>query len=74
MKNSSWSLQPLPAAAEMLRRAEVSYQAAKFSIAELFDAYRTMWDVRSQELDLERQMAVAEANVERAAVLMPLSH
>ena len=56
----------------MLRRAEVSYQAMKFSIADLFDAYRTMWDARSQELELERQMAVAEANLERAAVLVPL--
>lgn len=63
----------LPAAVEMLRRAEVSYQAMKFSIADLFDAYRTMWDARSQELELERQMAVAEANLERAAVLVPLA-
>lgn len=62
----------LPAAVEMLRRAEVSYQAMKFSIADLFDAYRTMWDARSQELELERQMAVAEVNLERAAVLVPL--
>ncbi|MBX3220989.1 MAG: TolC family protein [Labilithrix sp.] len=62
----------LPAAAEMLRRAEVSYQAAKFSIAELFDAYRTLWDARLQELDLERQMALAEVSLERAAVLVPL--
>ncbi|MBX3216027.1 MAG: TolC family protein [Labilithrix sp.] len=62
----------LPAADEMLRRAEVSYQAGKFSIAELFDAFSTLWDARLQELDLERQMAMAEASLERAAVLVPL--
>jgi outer membrane protein, heavy metal efflux system len=62
----------LPLAVEMVRRAEVSYQAMKFSIAELFDAYQTMWETRLQELDLERQMAVAETNLERAAVLVPL--
>ena len=38
-------------------------------MTELFDAYQTMWDARSQELDLERQMADAEADLERAAVL-----
>lgn len=63
----------LPANVELLRRAEVTYQAGKFSIVELFDAYRTMWDARSQELELERQMAVAEASVERAAVLVPIA-
>lgn len=62
----------LPAATEMLRRAEVTYQAATFSIAELFDAYRTMWDARLQEIELERQMAVAEASLERASVLIRL--
>ncbi|MCW5833922.1 MAG: TolC family protein [Labilithrix sp.] len=62
----------LPAAAEMRSRAEVSYQAAKFSIAELFDAYNTLWEARLQELDLERQMAIAEVSLERAAVLVPL--
>ena len=59
----------LIAATELLKRAEVTYQAGKFSITELFDAYQTMWDARSQELDLERQMADAEADLERAAVL-----
>lgn len=63
----------MPAAQELLRRAEVTYQAATFSIAELFDAYRTMWDARLQEIDLERQMALAEINLERSAVLMPLA-
>ncbi|MBX3229432.1 MAG: TolC family protein [Labilithrix sp.] len=63
----------LPAAAELLRRAETTYQAGTFSIAELFDAYRSTWDARLQELDLERTMATAEVAVERAAVLVPLA-
>ncbi|GEM_PF-445614 len=62
----------LPSNAELLRRAEVSYQAAKFSIAELFDAYRTMWEARAQELELERQLAVAEARLMRATALVPI--
>jgi len=63
----------LPTANELLRRAEVTYQAGTFSIADLFDAYRAMWEVRAQELDLEKQMATAEATLERAAVLLPIS-
>jgi outer membrane protein, heavy metal efflux system len=63
----------LPAATELLKRAEVTYQAGTFSIAELFDAYQTMWDARLQELDLERRKAMAEAALERAAVLLPLA-
>jgi cobalt-zinc-cadmium efflux system outer membrane protein len=63
----------LPAAAELLSRAEVTYQAGTFSIAELFDAYRTTWDARLQELQLEEQMAEAEIALERAAVLIPLA-
>lgn len=62
----------LNAATELLGRAEVTYQAGKFSITELFDAYQTMWSARAQALDLERQMATAEADLERAAVLAPL--
>lgn len=63
----------LPAAAELLSRAEVTYQAGTFSIAELFDAYRTTWDARLQELELEEQMAQSEITLERAAVLIPLA-
>ena len=63
----------LPAAAELLSRAEVTYQAGTFSIADLFDAYRTTWDARLQELQLEQQMAEAEIALERAAVLVPLA-
>jgi cobalt-zinc-cadmium efflux system outer membrane protein len=59
----------LATAAELLRRAEVTYQAGAFSIAELFDAYQTMWAARLQELDLDRQVAAAEAELKRAAAL-----
>ena len=62
----------VPAATELIKRAEITYQAGTFKITELFDAYQTVWDARAQELDLERQMADAEAAVERACVLMPL--
>jgi outer membrane protein TolC len=62
----------LAAASELMTRAEVTYQAGNFKIAELFDAYQTAWDARAQELDLERQMADSEAQVERACVLLPL--
>ncbi|MET0283765.1 MAG: TolC family protein [Polyangiales bacterium] len=65
-------VQSLSAATELLKRAEVSYQAGSFSIAELFDAYETMWDARAQELVLERQHSDAEAALERAAALLPL--
>lgn len=62
----------VPAAAELIKRAEITYQAGTFKIAELFDAYQALWNARAQELDLDRQMADAEAAVERACVLMPL--
>lgn len=62
----------VPAAAELIKRAEITYQAGTFKITELFDAYQTVWEARAQELELERQMADAEAAVERACVLMPL--
>ncbi len=62
----------IAAATALLKRAEVTYQAGRFSITELFDAYQTMWDARSQELDIERQGADAEADLERAAVLLPI--
>jgi cobalt-zinc-cadmium efflux system outer membrane protein len=64
--------QTIAAATELLNRAEVTYEAGKFSITELFDAYQTMWDARQQELELERQSADAEADLEKAAVLLPL--
>lgn len=59
-------------AQQLLQRAEVTYQAGTFSIAELLDAYRTLWEARIEELELERQRAEAEAELERAAVLLPL--
>ena len=55
-----------------MTRAEITYQAGNFKIAELFDAYQTAWDARAQELDLARQMTDAEAAVERACMLLPL--
>ena len=60
----------LVAAEDLLKRAEITYQAGKFSIAELFDAYQTIWEIRSQELEIKRQVASAEAELERAAVLI----
>lgn len=59
-------------AAQMISRAEVTYQAGTFSIAELLDAYRTLWDARIQELELDRQSAEAEAELEHASVLLPM--
>ncbi|MBX3185571.1 MAG: TolC family protein [Labilithrix sp.] len=65
--------QSLVAATELLGRAERTYQVGAFSITELLDAHRTMWEARIQELDLDRQRAEAEAEVERAAVLLPVA-
>jgi outer membrane protein TolC len=62
----------LPMAKELLDRAEFSYQAGLFSIAQLFDAYQSMWEARTQELTLERQRADSEVDVERAAALWPI--
>lgn len=62
----------LAAAAELMTRAEITYQAGNFKIAELFDAYQTAWDARAQEFDLARQMTESEAAVERACMLLPL--
>ncbi len=58
---------------ELLRRALVTFQAgstAGFNIQDLFDAYRTMWDARSQELELQRTFAESEADLERAVALV----
>ena len=58
---------------ELVRRALVTFQAgntAGFNIQDLFDAYRTMWDARSQEIELERTYAEAEADLERAVALV----
>jgi outer membrane protein, heavy metal efflux system len=61
----------LSTTAELLDRAEVSYQAGgDFSILDLLDAYRSVWEARAQELELERTFADAEADLERAAALM----
>ncbi len=60
----------LAPAGELLQRAETTYQAGAFSIAELLDAYQTVWAARAEAFDLERQRADAEADVEHAAVLV----
>jgi cobalt-zinc-cadmium efflux system outer membrane protein len=60
----------LSATAELLQRAEISYQAGgTFLILDLLDAYRAVWEARAQELELERSFADAEAELERAAAL-----
>ena len=58
---------------ELLKRAEVSYQAGTFAILDLLDAYRAAWDAREQALDLEKAFAQAEAELEHAAVLLPVT-
>lgn len=58
---------------EMLERAEVSYRAGgDFSILDLLDAYRSVWEARAQKLELERGLASAEADLRRAvATVVP---
>ena len=63
----------LKATDELLARAEVSYQAGTFAILDLLDAYRAVWDARAQELELEKAFAGAEAELEHAAVLLPIA-
>ncbi len=58
---------------ELLARAEVSYQAGTFAILDLLDAFRAVWDARAQELELEKAFAEAEAALEHAAVVLPIS-
>ena len=55
-----------------MRRAEVSYQAGAFAILELLDAYHSVWDAQSQEIDLEETFAHAEADLEHAVALLSL--
>jgi cobalt-zinc-cadmium efflux system outer membrane protein len=64
----------LKATDELLARAEVSYQAGTFAILDLLDAYRAVWDARSQALELEKAFAGAEAELEHAAVLFPIDN
>ena len=63
----------LKATGELLARAEVSYQAGTFAILDLLDAYRAVWEARAQDLELEKAFAEAEAELEHAAVLLPIS-
>ncbi|HEX3777234.1 MAG TPA: TolC family protein [Polyangiaceae bacterium] len=63
----------LKATDDLIARAEVSYQAGTFAILDLLDAYRAVWDARAQELALEKAFADAEAELEHAAVLLPIA-
>ncbi|MEO8903108.1 MAG: TolC family protein [Polyangiaceae bacterium] len=63
----------LKATDSLLARAEVSYQAGTFSILDLLDAFRAVWDARAQALELEKAFAESEAELEHAAVLLPIS-
>ncbi|HEX3850846.1 MAG TPA: TolC family protein [Polyangiaceae bacterium] len=63
----------LKATDDLLARAEISYQAGTFAILDLLDAYRAVWDARVQALGLERAFAQAEAELEHAAVLLPIN-
>lgn len=58
---------------DLLARAEVSYQAGTFQILDLLDAYRAVWEARAQALELEKAFAEAEAELEHAAVLLPIA-
>lgn len=69
---SSYRNDTMATAEQLLSRAEVTYEAGVFTIAELFDAYETLWRAREQQLDLERQWADAEVALEQAAVLVQL--
>lgn len=65
----------LTVAEDLVRRAEAIYQIGghgsnTFSIVDLVDAYRTLWDAREQEVALQRTRADAEADLERAAALV----
>lgn len=61
--------QGLPLTQSMMDRAQVAYRAGAMSIAELFDAYRTMWEARLQEIALQQTFVNAEADLERAAAV-----
>lgn len=62
--------QGLAPAAELVARAEVTYRSggvgSSFTIQDLFDAYRTLWDARAQELALARTLAETESDLARA--------
>lgn len=54
------------ATADLLERAWRAYQGGLFTIAELLDAYRAVWDSRQKKLELDRSLAMAEAELLRA--------
>jgi cobalt-zinc-cadmium efflux system outer membrane protein len=54
------------ATVDLLERAKRAYHGGTFSVAELLDAYHAVWDARTELLELERALAVAEAALIRA--------
>jgi outer membrane protein, heavy metal efflux system len=54
------------ATADLLQRAWRAYQGGLFTIAELLDAYQAVWDSRHKKLQLDRALATAEAELDRA--------
>jgi outer membrane protein, heavy metal efflux system len=54
------------ATVDLLERAWRAYQGGLFTIAELLDAYQAVWDSRQKKLQLDRSLALAEADLLRA--------
>jgi heavy metal efflux system protein len=57
--------------ADLLGRAWRAYEGGQFSVVELLDAYEAVWDAREKELELDHALVAAEAELLRAAGLMP---
>lgn len=64
----------LPLTQGMMDRAQIAYRAGALSIADLFDAYRTIWEARLQEIALQETMVHSEADLERAAAVDSFTH
>jgi outer membrane protein, heavy metal efflux system len=54
------------ATTDLLDRAWRAYQGGLFTVAELLDAYQAVWDSRHQALELDRAVAMADAELLRA--------
>ena len=59
------------ATADLLERAWRAYEGGQFSIAELLDAYEAVWEARHKRLELDLALALAEAELSRAAGMIP---
>lgn len=64
----------LPLTQSMMDRAQIAYRAGAMSIADLFDAYRTMWEARLEEIALQETSVNSEADLERAAAVDAFVH